>query len=71
VLDEQVMSLSQVLRLNVGDRIMLSSPAGAPVQLRCGDVKLFEAQLGRRENRLAVRIEQDMLRNRASSEASA
>jgi flagellar motor switch protein FliM len=70
VLDEQVMSLSQVLRLNVGDRILLSSPAGAPVKLRCGEVKLFEAQLGRRENRLAVRIEQDMLRNRAQAEAT-
>ncbi len=58
VLDEQAMLLSQVLRLNVGDSITLSSPPGAPVQLRCGEIALFEAQLGRRENRLAVRIEE-------------
>jgi flagellar motor switch protein FliM len=57
VLDEQTMLLSQVLRLNVGDRLMLASPSGAPVRLRCGDVPLFEGQLGRRENRLAVRID--------------
>lgn len=57
VLDEQTMLLSQVLRLNVGDRIILSSPPGAPVRLRCGDVALFAGQLGRRENRLAVRID--------------
>ncbi|MDO9500749.1 flagellar motor switch protein FliM [Falsiroseomonas sp.] len=57
VLDEQTMLLSQVLRLNVGDRITLSSPPGAPVRLRCGDVALFAGQLGRRENRLAVRID--------------
>ncbi|MGK7862230.1 flagellar motor switch protein FliM [Falsiroseomonas sp. E2-1-a4] len=57
VLDEQTMLLSQVLRLNVGDRIILSSPPGAPVRLRCGDVPLFAGQLGRRENRLAVRID--------------
>lgn len=46
-----------MLRLNVGDRLMLASPSGAPVRLRCGDVPLFEGQLGRRENRLAVRID--------------
>jgi flagellar motor switch protein FliM len=57
VLDEQAMPLSQVLNLRVGDRIVLASPPGAPVQLRCGEVALFEAQLGRRESRLAVRIE--------------
>ncbi len=57
VLDQQVMPLQQVLNLKVGDRILLASPAGSPVQLRCGDVELFQGQLGRRENRLAVRIE--------------
>jgi flagellar motor switch protein FliM len=57
VLDEQTMPLSQVLDLKVGDRILLGSPPGAPVRLRCGEVALFEAQLGRRENKLAVRIE--------------
>lgn len=59
VLDEQTMPLSQVLQLRVGDRITLSSPPGAPVRLRCGDVALFEGQLGRRESRLAVRIERE------------
>jgi len=57
VLDQQVMPLSHVLNLRVGDRIVLASPPGAPVSLRCGEVALFDAQLGRRENRLAVRIE--------------
>lgn len=57
VLDQQLMPLRQVLELKVGDRILLSASPGAPVSLRCGDVALFEAQLGRRENRLAVRIE--------------
>ncbi|WP_270938336.1 flagellar motor switch protein FliM [Falsiroseomonas oryzae] len=57
VLDRQTVPLSQVLDLKVGDRILLASSPGAPVSLRCGDVALFQAQLGRRENRLAVRIE--------------
>ena len=62
VLDEQTMPLSHVLRLAVGDRITLGAAPGAPVRLRCGDVPLFEAQLGRRENRLAVRIERGRAR---------
>lgn len=57
VLDQQMMQLRQVLDLKVGDRILLSSPPGALVTLRCGEVALFKAQLGKRENRLAVRID--------------
>jgi flagellar motor switch protein FliM len=65
VLDEQTLSLQQMLALRVGDRITLSSPPGAPVRLRCGDVPLFEGQLGRRENRLAVRIDRENFRGPA------
>ncbi|QYU67281.1 flagellar motor switch protein FliM [Leptolyngbya sp. 15MV] len=57
VLDQQMMPLRQVLGLKVGDRIVLDGRPGAPVSLLCGDVALFQAHLGRRENRLAVRIE--------------
>ncbi|MGG5808796.1 flagellar motor switch protein FliM [Falsiroseomonas sp. CW058] len=70
VLDEQTMPLQQMLELKVGDRITLSSPPGAPVRLRCGEVALFEGQLGRRENRLAVRIERDRFRALPSEEAA-
>jgi flagellar motor switch protein FliM len=57
VLDQQALPLSQMLALKAGDRLLLSCTPGAPVALRCGDVPLFNAQLGRKENRLAVRIE--------------
>jgi len=57
VLDEQVMRLSEVLALKPGDQIVLNTSAGAPVQIRCGNVQLFEGQIGRRKNRVAVRIE--------------
>ncbi|GGG23069.1 flagellar motor switch protein FliM [Caldovatus sediminis] len=62
VLDEQIMPLGAVLDLRVGDRIALGVAPGAPVRLACGPVGLFEAQLGRRENRLAVRIERALPR---------
>ena len=56
VLDEQTMPLSAVLSLRRGDRIELDATPGSPVRLRCREVDLFEGALGRRKDRLAVRI---------------
>jgi flagellar motor switch protein FliM len=57
VLDEQVMPLSEVMKLEVGSRIVLAAAPGAPVQVRCGNVPLFEGRIGHRKNRVAVRLE--------------
>ncbi len=65
VLDEQTMALSDVLRLQVGDQILLSVGPGAPVRLRCGETSLFEGLVGRRNDRLAVRIENVLAREEA------
>ena len=62
VLDEQVMRLSDVMALRPGGRIMLNAASGSAVQLRCGSVSLFEAKVGRRKNRVAVRIERELVR---------
>lgn len=61
VLDEQIMSLADVMALQPGSRIMLSQSPGAPVQLRCGTVTLFEGRVGRRKNRVAVRIDNEVV----------
>ena len=60
VLDEQVMSLADVMALQPGSQILLGSSPGSSVQLRCGAVTLFEGRVGRRKNRVAVRIEQEV-----------
>ncbi|MGH7155365.1 MAG: FliM/FliN family flagellar motor switch protein, partial [Acetobacteraceae bacterium] len=62
VLDEQVMRLSDVMALRPGARIILNAASGSAVQLRCGAVSLFEAKVGRRKNRVAVRIERELAR---------
>ena len=51
------MRLSDVVAFKPGDRILLNTSAGAAVQVRCGTVKLFQAQVGRRKNHVAVRID--------------
>jgi flagellar motor switch protein FliM len=62
VLDEQVMRLADVMNLKSGARILLNTGPGASVHLRCGTVPLFEGRIGRRKNRVAVRIERDIVR---------
>jgi len=67
VLDEQTMPLSEVVNLKPGDRIAFNVAPGAPVQLRCGTVPLFEGAMGRRQAKLAVRIERDISRPEKAS----
>jgi len=62
VMDEQVMMLSQVLALQPGSQIVLNTAPNALVELRCGSTPLFEAKIGRRKNRMAVRIEREIPR---------
>jgi flagellar motor switch protein FliM len=61
VLDEQVMRLCDVTELRPGQRIVLNAVAGGPVQIRCGAVHLFDGHVGRRKNRVAVRIDTALL----------
>jgi flagellar motor switch protein FliM len=70
VLDEQSMRLSDILRLQPGDRFLLNTGPNAPVQLRCGQVPLFEGRVGRRKNHVAVRIEKEMLRSEKQETSS-
>ncbi len=62
VLDEQEMRLSDVMAFQPGSRMVLSAAPATTVQLRCGGVALFDGRVGRRKNRVAVRIEQETLR---------
>ena len=62
VLDEQVMRLADVMELRLGSRIVLNTVPNATVSLRCGGTVLFEGKVGRRKNRVAVRIENTVMR---------
>ena len=57
VIDSQTMKLRDVFDLKVGSQIMLSATQDSPIQLVCGDVQMYTGRMGRKGNRIAVRIE--------------
>lgn len=57
VLDETVLSLKDVFELKVGNRIMFDATPDSLIDLRCGGVPMYIAQMGRQGSRLAAQIE--------------
>ncbi len=66
VLDEQVMSLADVMELRIGSQIVLGNGPGGSVALRCGGVPMFAGRVGRRKDQVAVRIEEVLGRMQAA-----
>ena len=62
VLDETTMSLADVMKLQIGSRIVLNAGPGGAVQVRCGPVPLFAGRVGRKKDQVAVRIEETLAR---------
>jgi len=61
VLDEQLLTLEQVLNLREGSRLMLNALPDSDISLRCGDVDMFKGRMGRRGHHIAVRIDQKII----------
>jgi flagellar motor switch protein FliM len=57
VLEEQTMSLGEVLDLKVGSVIPLSARPDTPVQLRCGEIPMLIGRAGRRGDRIIVQVD--------------
>jgi flagellar motor switch protein FliM len=57
VLDEQQMPLDRVLNLQVGETLMLNATPDSLVELRAGTIPLTKARMGRRNNKISVRVE--------------
>ena len=53
---EAPLPLKQIMKLDVGDTLMLELKSDAPVIVRCGDVTLTEGRMGRVGDRVAVRV---------------
>src|SRR6266568_398330 len=57
VLDEQQVGLKQVLDLKVGDTHWLNATPDSMIELRAGTIPLTYGRMGRRNHRIAVRVE--------------
>ena len=62
LLDETELSLGDVMNWRKGSRIELTCTPESKVTLRCGDVRMFQGQMGRKSNNIAVRINERLIR---------
>lgn len=57
VLDEVSMPLNDLLNLKVGSQIMLNCGPKDPIELKCGDIPLFDGKIGKSSGNIAVCID--------------
>ena len=57
VVDEQTMRLSEVFDLKIGSRIMFSATPDSLIDLRCGNVSMYTGKMGRKGDKIAIKIE--------------
>ena len=62
LLDEQTLSLYDVMDWQVGDQIMLNAVQDSEVRLRCGEVPLFHGRMGRKSGHIAIQIDRRISR---------
>lgn len=62
VLDEVSVSLNDVLNWQPGSRLDLEVTPESLVELRCGDVKLFSGQMGRKGSHIAVKLHERLIK---------
>ena len=58
VLDQQAMSLEDVMNLKVGSRLMFSVNADPKIEFRCGNVPLLSGRMGRKGDKIAILVEE-------------
>jgi flagellar motor switch protein FliM len=66
VLYEQRLPLKQLMRLDVGDTLLLELRPDALVTVRCGDVTLTEGRMGRVGDRVSVRVTKPLRKPRTT-----
>jgi flagellar motor switch protein FliM len=57
VLDQQIMSLGDVMKLEVGSRLMFNVNSDPKIEFRCGNVPLLSGRMGRKGDKIAILVE--------------
>ncbi len=68
VLDEQIMSLGDVMNLKVGSRLMFSVNADPKIEFRCGNIPLLSGRMGRKGEKIAILVEDSKFADAAAAE---
>jgi flagellar motor switch protein FliM len=58
-LDQITLPLQDVLNWKIGTRIMLNATPDDSVELKCGDIPMFQGRMGRKGGSIAVRIDRE------------
>ncbi len=69
VLHEGYFPLKRLMALEVGETLILDMAPNDPVHIKCGDVVLSEAQMGRSSERVAVRVTKPLFKPRMTLKA--
>jgi len=64
VLDEQIMTLKDVMRLKVGQTLMLNTTPDSLIALKCGGVNLMQGKMGRMGQNISVKVDQTLKKKR-------
>jgi len=56
VLDEQQMTLGEVMKFEVGQTLLLNATSTSSVEMRCGEIPLMKGTMGRTSGNVAVRL---------------
>lgn len=62
VLDEVSVPLNEVLNWKPGSRLDLEVTPDSMIELRCGDVRLFNGQMGRKGQHIAVKLQDRLIK---------
>lgn len=64
VIEEVEVQLGEIISWTEGSRLELNCSPSSKVQLRCGDIAMFEGQMGRKGPNIAVRVANKLTGNR-------
>lgn len=64
VLDRHMTSLKQVLNWKVGTRLLLNATPDSEVEMVCGDIPMFYGHMGRKNDYIAIQIEDKIKRQK-------
>ncbi len=67
VLDEQILSLGDVMNLKVGSRLMFNVNADPKIEFRCGNIPLLSGRMGRKGDKIAILVEDSKFADAAAA----